>query len=185
MILPLDLVAVWLLGADELNMERFDKSFVIYQGSHGDRGAHAADVILPGAAWTEKSATYVNFEGRPQMSMRATFPPGEAREDWTIIRAFSGHLGKPLPFDNAMELRSKIYETAPWLANIGEIEKAPADGLRELANGEIRVRGEPFGQAVRDFYLTNAIARASLVMNEMSTLRHEMMARKELAREEG
>ena len=96
---------VYLLGADEIDTDRLANSFVIYQGSHGDKGASIADVILPGATYAEKTATYVNFEGRPQMTMRAVFPPGEAREDWTIIRALSERLGKTLPFDNAMELR--------------------------------------------------------------------------------
>jgi NADH-quinone oxidoreductase subunit G len=110
------------------------------------------------------------------MTMRAVFPPGEAREDWTIIRAFSGHLGESLPFDNAMELRAKIYEVAPQLANIGEVEKADTGELIKLARGGIKVRPEPFGAAIEDFYLTNAIARASMVMNEMSTLRQELKA---------
>ena len=92
---------VYLLGADEIDTDRLGKAFVIYQGSHGDRGAHRADVILPGAAYTEKDATYVNTEGRPQMTARAVFPPGDAREDWKIIRALSGVLGQSLPFNSS------------------------------------------------------------------------------------
>ena len=91
---------VYLLGADEIDTDLLGKAFVIYQGSHGDRGAHRADVILPGAAYTEKDATYVNTEGRPQMTARAVFPPGEAREDWKIVRALSGVLGQALPFNS-------------------------------------------------------------------------------------
>src|SRR3989337_1746347 len=117
---------LYLLGADEIDMERLGKAFVIYQGSHGDRGAHRADVILPGAAYTEKDATYVNTEGRPQMTARAVFPPGEGREDWTILRALSGVLGNPLPFDTAQQLRAKMFAAHPHLALLDRI--APADG---------------------------------------------------------
>ena len=104
---------VYLLGADEIDTDRLGKAFVIYQGSHGDRGAHRADVILPGAAYTEKDATYVNTEGRPQMTARAVFPPGEAREDWKIVRALSGVLGQPLPFNSVAELRAKMFVSLP------------------------------------------------------------------------
>src|SRR4026207_2222217 len=107
---------VYLLGADEIDMERLGNAFVIYQGSHGDRGAHRADVILPGATYTEKDATYVNTEGRPQMTARAVFPPGEAREDWKIIRALSGVLGQALPFNSVAELRAKMLAVSPHLA---------------------------------------------------------------------
>ncbi|MFZ2018964.1 MAG: NADH-quinone oxidoreductase subunit NuoG, partial [Methyloceanibacter sp.] len=107
---------IYLLGADEIDMSRLGKTFVIYQGSHGDKGAHRADVILPGAAYTEKDGTYVNTEGRVQMTARAVFPPGEAREDWKIIRALSGVLGTPLPFDTSQQLRSRMYESCPHLA---------------------------------------------------------------------
>ena len=102
------------LGADEIDIA--PGPFVIYQGSHGDRGAHRADVILPGAAYTEKSATYVNTEGRAQQTVRAVFPPGEAREDWTILRALSAEIGKPLPFDTLEQLRAKMYAAVPQLA---------------------------------------------------------------------
>ena len=95
-----DIEVVYLLGADEIEMEPLGSAFVIYQGSHGDRGAHRADVVLPGAAYTEKDAIYVNTEGRPQMTSRAVFPPGDAREDWTILRALSGVLKHPLTFDS-------------------------------------------------------------------------------------
>jgi NADH-quinone oxidoreductase subunit G len=97
---------LWLLGVDEVEVPA--GSFVIYQGSHGDRGAHRADVILPGAAYTEKSGTYANTEGRVQMTSRAVFPPGEAKEDWAIVRALSGTLGKALPFDTLQQLRRAL-----------------------------------------------------------------------------
>ena len=119
---------VYLLGADEIDTDRLGKAFVIYQGSHGDRGAHRADVILPGAAYTEKDATYVNTEGRPQMTARAVFPPGEAREDWKIVRALSGVLGQALPFNSVTELRAKMFAACPHLALLEQI--LPADSAR-------------------------------------------------------
>ncbi|MEC9207935.1 MAG: molybdopterin-dependent oxidoreductase, partial [Pseudomonadota bacterium] len=109
---------VYLLGADEINMSKLANAFVVYQGHHGDAGAHAADVILPGAAYTEKDGTYVNTEGRVQRGRRATFPPGEAREDWTILRALSDVLGKTLPYDNIGELRAEMVQQAPALGQI-------------------------------------------------------------------
>lgn len=171
---------VYLLGADEIAVERLSKSFVIYQGSHGDKGASVADVILPGATYCEKTATYVNFEGRPQMTMRAVFPPGEAREDWTIIRALSERLDRTLPFDNAMELRGKIYEKAPQLAAIGEIASEAVDHLREFSREAIRIQPAPFSVAIEDFYQTNPVTRASTIMAEMSTLKQEMSRAKTL-----
>ena len=176
---------VYLLGADEIDGSRLTNSFVIYQGSHGDNGAAIADVILPGAAYSEKTATYVNFEGRPQMTMRAIFPPGEAREDWTIIRALSQALGKTLPFDNAMELRRQIYEQAPQLAAIGQVSSEPTASLRELSQEAIRIQSTPFSLAIADFYVTNPIARASVTMAEMSTLKQEMNADKTPAKTAG
>ena len=95
-----EIEVVYLLGADEIDMAGLGKAFVIYQGHHGDAGAHRADVILPGAAYTEKNGTYVNTEGRVQLGRLAAFPPGDAREDWTIIRALSGLIGEALPYDN-------------------------------------------------------------------------------------
>src|SRR5262249_3009648 len=106
---------IWLLGADELDFQKMNKSFVIYQGHHGDKGAHPGDVVLPGAAYTEKNAIYVNTEGRSQLAQQAVFPPGEAREDWAILRAFSEVIGKPLPFDNITQLRTKMIAVAPVL----------------------------------------------------------------------
>jgi len=161
---------VYLLGADEIDMERLGNAFVIYQGSHGEQGAQRADVILPGAAYTEKSAIYVNTEGRPQMTARAVFPPGEAREDWKIIRALSGVLGKPLPFDSATELRAKLFEAHPHLALLDLVEPADSAAVERLAQKPARADKERFGHAIDDYYLTNPIARASAIMANLSAL---------------
>ncbi len=161
---------VYLLGADEIDMERLGNAFVIYQGSHGEQGAHRADVILPGAAYTEKSAIYVNTEGRPQMTARAVFPPGEARENWKIIRALSGVLGKPLPFDSATELRAKLFEAHPHLALLDLVEPADSAAVERLAQKPARADKERFGHAIDDYYLTNPIARASAIMANLSAL---------------
>jgi NADH-quinone oxidoreductase subunit G len=157
------------LGADEIEIA--PGPFVVYQGTHGDRGAHRADVILPGAAYPEKSGTYVNTEGRVQMGNRATFPPGDAREDWAILRALSDVLGKRLPFDNLQALRRLMYEAHPHLAQLETV--VPADGaaaLTALAGLAGTPSRDPFVSPVRDFFLTNPIARASRVMAECSAL---------------
>ncbi len=156
------------LGADEIDVAA--GPFVVYIGTHGDRGAHRADVILPGAAYTEKSATYVNMEGRPQMTERASFPPGDAREDWAILRALSDAVGHKLPFDTLQALRSKLYASAPHLAGIDVIATADASGLAGLGDGGGEASGAPFVDAVTDYYLTNPIARASATMAECSAL---------------
>ena len=161
---------VWLLGADEIDTAKLGKAFVIYQGSHGDAGAHRADVILPGAAYTEKSATYVNFEGRAQTTAKAVFPPGEAKEDWTILRAISGVLGSALPYDTLSALRAAMYKVAPMLARLDQLDRAPG-GIDALAARGGSVGTDAFAPAIRDFYLTNPIARASAVMAEMSALK--------------
>ncbi len=161
---------VYLLGADEIDMDRLGQAFVIYQGSHGDRAAHRADVILPGAAYTEKDATYVNTEGRAQMTARAVFPPGEAREDWKINRALSGVLGKPLPFDTTQQLRAKMYEAHPHLALLDLVEPADAAAIERLAKKAGKVGKDRFASAIEDFYLTNPIARASAIMANLSAL---------------
>jgi NADH-quinone oxidoreductase subunit G len=146
---------------------------VIYQGSHGDRGAHRADVILPGAAYTEKDALYVNTEGRPQMTARAVFPPGEAREDWTIIRALSGLLGRPLPFNSVSELRGELFAACPHLALLDQIVPADSSAIAKLAEQGGKVSRERFGEAITDFYLTNPIARASAIMARLSAMHAE------------
>ncbi len=155
-----DIEAVYLLGADEVDMAKLGKAFVIYQGHHGDAGAHAADVILPGAAYTEKPGTYVNTEGRVQLARRAAFPPGDAREDWTIIRALSAVLGDALPFDDLASLRRQLHEVCPHFARIDEAEAA--------SWGEFGVAGAmnsaPFALPVTNFYMTDSISRASEIM---------------------
>ena len=165
-----DIDLVFLLGADDIDMSRLGKAFVVYQGSHGDAGAHRADVIFPGAAYTEKSATYANTEGRVQVTARAVFPPGLAREDWTILRALSAVAGETLPYDTLGALRAAMYKAAPVLAAIDRIPAHDRDAIGKLASAKGAVKDEPFGTAVRDFYLTNPIARASAVMAEMSAL---------------
>src|SRR5580658_5842872 len=125
---------VYLLGADEFDMTKLGNAFVVYQGTHGDAGAHRADVVLPGAAYTEKEGLYVNFEGRVQRAERAAFPPGEAKADWTILRALSEQLGHKLPYDNLQALRAAIVKQAPHFAETG---KAPvhADTAASTWNG--------------------------------------------------
>lgn len=163
--------AVYLLGADEIDMEHLGNAFVIYQGSHGDKGAHRADVILPGAAYTEKDGTYVNTEGRTQMTARAVFPPGEAREDWTILRALSAVLGTSLPFDTTQQLRAKMYAAHPHLALLDLIVPADAGAIGRLAKAQGKPAKERFGRAGDDYYFTNPVARASAIMATLSALR--------------
>jgi NADH-quinone oxidoreductase subunit G len=156
------------LGADEIAVP--DGAFVVYIGTHGDRGAHRADVILPGAAYTEKSGIYVNTEGRVQMANRAAFPPGDAREDWAIIRALSEVLGRKLPYDSLAALRQAMFRATPHLMRIDQIEAGDTAGIKPLAAGGGSVEKTPFKSPVEDFYLTNPIARASAVMAECSRL---------------
>jgi NADH-quinone oxidoreductase subunit G len=160
------------LGADERDVA--PGAFVIYQGTHGDRGASRADVILPGAAYTEKSATWVNTEGRVQMGNRAGFPPGDAREDWAILRALSDVLGKRLPFDSLTALRRALYAAHPHLAAVGTVETGDVPAAVDRLAGLGSVTGGPaFASPVTDFYLTNPIARASRVLAECSRLARE------------
>jgi NADH-quinone oxidoreductase subunit G len=142
----------------------------VYIGSHGDRGAHRADVILPGAAYTEKSGIYVNTEGRVQMANRASFPPGEAREDWAIIRALSEVLGKKLAYDSLAALRQAMFKAVPHLMRVDQIQTGDAADIRTLAGKGGSVEKTSFKPSVEDFYLTNPIARASAVMAECSRL---------------
>jgi NADH-quinone oxidoreductase subunit G len=159
---------LFLLGADEIDVA--PGAFVVYVGTHGDRGAHRADVILPGAAYTEKSGTYVNTEGRAQLANRATFAPGDAREDWAILRALSEVLGKKLPFDSLTQLRSALYADNPGFAALERVEPADAASLEGLAAAGGTPDRAPFRSAVEDLYLTNPIARASAIMAECSAL---------------
>ena len=168
---------LFLLGADEIAFDKLGSgTFVIYQGSHGDAGAHRADVIFPAAAYTEKSATYVNTEGRAQMTARAAAPPGLAKEDWTILRALSGLVGQTLPYDDLAALRSAMYKVAPQLARLGAIGGAGNAGFAGLAGFAGQVTAAAFINPIRDYYLTNPVARASSVMAEMSALKKNSAA---------
>jgi NADH-quinone oxidoreductase subunit G len=159
---------LFLLGADEIKVP--DSTFVVYIGTHGDKGAHRADVILPAAAYTEKSGIYVNTEGRVQIAGRAAFPPGEAREDWAIIRALSDVLGKKLPYDSLAALRQAIFKVAPHLMRVDQIAPGNAADIKTLSGKGGTTEKAPFRSSVEDFYLTNPIARASAVMAECSRL---------------
>ena len=161
---------LFLLGADELDLNRAGEAFVVYIGTHGDAGAHRADVILPASAYTEKSGTYVNTEGRVQMTNRAGFAPGEAREDWAILRALSDVLGKRLPFDSLAQLRAKLYGECPHLARVDQIQPGDAAEIGKLAALKGELGKTAFASPVKDFYFTNPIARASAVMAECSAL---------------
>jgi NADH-quinone oxidoreductase subunit G len=164
---------VYLLGADEIDMSRLGRAFVVYQGTHGDTGAHRADVIFPGAAYTEKSGLYVNGEGRVQLANRATFPPGDAKEDWAILRALSDVAGKRLPYDDVEALRRAIVAEAP---HFGTPDVVPASiGADASVWDAIGAAGpvdatRPLASPIADFYLTNPIARASETMAECSRL---------------
>jgi NADH-quinone oxidoreductase subunit G len=160
---------LFLLGADEVAVQ--PGVFVIYQGTHGDRGAHRADVILPAAAYTEKAATYVNTEGRAQMTAKAASPPGQAKEDWSIIRALSGLVGPVLSYDTIKALRASMYTVAPQLARLGTRAAADEAGVAALASHGGSLTVLPFVPAITDFYLTNPIARASTVLAELSALK--------------
>ncbi len=166
MVKPGALDVLFLLGADEINSGGSDV-FRVYLGSHGDRGAHGADVILPGAAYTEKSGLYVNLEGRVQMAERVVFPKGEAKEDWAIIRALSERVGHKLPFDTLEQLRTKLMADVPSFGRIDYL--APSAAFDVAAVG---VKGElgdtAFVSPIADPYLTNPIARASETMAELS-----------------
>jgi len=161
---------LFLLGADEIDMNAIGGAFTVYIGTHGDAGAHRADVILPAAAYTEKSGTYVNTEGRVQMTNRAGFAPGEAREDWAILRALSDVLGRKLPFDSLGQLRARLYADVPHMAEIDRIVPAAFADMGRLTKVSGKLGKDAFTSAVDDFYLTNPIARASAVMAECSAL---------------
>jgi NADH-quinone oxidoreductase subunit G len=151
---------LWLLGADEVDFTRLKNSFVIYQGHHGDAGAHHADVVLPGAAYTEKDGIYVNTEGRVQYANRAAFPPGDAREDWTIIRALAARVKVSLGFDNLNELREDLIEAVPHFAKPDQI--APAKWVK--FGSKAKLKDAPVTAAIDNFYMTCAISRASETM---------------------
>jgi len=159
---------LFLLGADEVDVA--PGAFVVYIGTHGDRGAHRADVILPGAAYPEKSGIYVNTEGRVQMAARAAFPPGDAKEDWAILRALSDVLGAKLPYDLLPALRQALFAAHPHMQRIDEIAAGRADDVRALASRGGQPDKAVFQPAIEDFYFTNPIARASAIMAECSAV---------------
>jgi NADH-quinone oxidoreductase subunit G len=166
---------LFLLGADEFD-HAATKGFVVYVGTHGDRGAHRADVILPASAYTEKSGLYVNTEGRVQLANRAVFAPGEAKEDWAIFRALSGVLGTVLPFDSLGQLRDRLIAQYPLFGQRDEVTPADAGMIAGLAQIGGTPGTTPFLSPITDFYLTNPIARASKVMANCSALYSGAMA---------
>ncbi len=157
---------IYNFGADEVEIAA--GPFVIYQGSHGDRGAMRADIILPGAAWTEENGLFVNTEGRPQLALRAGFAPGEAKENWAILRALSAELGAALPWDSMAALRRALVAAHPHLGRVDEVAETASQPLEVKAPAKAEFR-----LALRDFYLTNAIARASALMGELSAMAAE------------
>ncbi|PPB81814.1 NADH dehydrogenase subunit G [Albidovulum inexpectatum] len=169
-----DADVIYNLGADEIDIARNEDGgpFVIYQGSHGDRGAHRADIILPAAAWTEENGLFVNTEGRPQLAFRAGFPPGEAKENWAILRALSGQMDATQPWDSLIELRRALFAAHPHLANIDEVPENDWQPLPLAAPASA-----DFVNSIKDFYLTNPVARASQLMAELSALARSRAAR--------
>jgi len=155
---------VYLLGADEIATEKLGRAFVIYQGHHGDAGAHRADVILPGAAYTEKDGTYVNLEGRVQRARRAIFPPGEAKDDWAILRALSERIGRKLPYDTLDEVRKRLIAVAPSFAALDQVQP----GAWGAFGATVAIDNKSFAYPIRDYYMTDAISRASATMAECS-----------------
>jgi NADH-quinone oxidoreductase subunit G len=149
------------MGADEIEIDKGPK--VIYMGSHGDRGAHRADVILPAAAYTEESGLFVNTEGRPQLALRAAFPPGEVKENWAILRALSAELKATQSWDSQAGLRRAMIEAVPHL---GALDAVPENAWKVLKPKKLAKA--TFRGAIKDFYLTNPIARASALMGELS-----------------
>jgi NADH-quinone oxidoreductase subunit G len=163
---------VYLLAADEFDTTKLGKAFVIYQGHHGDAGAHRADVILPGAAYTEKPGTYVNTEGRVQQGFRANFPPGDAREDWAILRALSARLGKPLPYDSLDQVRARLVAANRSFA---ALEQQAAGDWGEFGKAG-PTTDAPFVSPITNYYMTDPISRASRTMAECVGSRQQLMA---------
>ena len=168
---------LWLLGADEIDGARIGaQTFVVYQGHHGDCGAARADVILPGAAYTEKNGTYVNTEGRVQRGEFAVFPPGEAREDWRILRAFSARVGHPLPYDDLDALRRRLAEVNAVFARIDDLPRRGAVDLSPPAGDPAALLPAPFAPAVVNYYQTDPISRASPTMASCTATFHQPLA---------
>jgi NADH-quinone oxidoreductase subunit G len=167
-----DIEVVYLLAADEIDTKKLGKAFVIYQGHHGDAGAHRADVILPGAAYTEKPGTYVNTEGRVQFGMRANYPPGDAREDWAILRALSERLGKTLPYDTLDQVRARLVAVNRSFAALEQQTVGSWGSIGEAGS----VGDAPFVSPIANFYMTCPISRASRTMAECIASRQHQMA---------
>jgi NADH-quinone oxidoreductase subunit G len=164
---------IYLLGADEIDTQQLGNAFVIYQGHHGDRGAHRADVILPGCAYTEKNATYVNTEGRVQRTSQAVFAPGEAREDWKIIRALSEAVGYTLPYNTLDELRAELFTAVPHMAHEDRITTAAWQQSDSSAISRLKIQDSGFAYPVSNFYMTDSISRASRTMAQCVTARED------------
>ena len=170
---------VYLLGADEIDMNLLGNAFVVYQGHHGDAGAHRADVVLPGAAYTEKDATYVNLEGRVQLARRAVFPPGAAKEDWAIIRALSLLVGKPLAYNNLAGVRDRMTAVAPHFMHVDQLPAASwTAGATASVSG---LSDAPLEEFVHNFYMTDPISRASKTMAQCTREIGAQMAQKKVA----
>jgi NADH-quinone oxidoreductase subunit G len=167
-----EIEVVYLLAADEIDMKGLGKAFVIYQGHHGDAGAHRADIVLPGAAYTEKPGTYVNTEGRVQQGFRAVYPPGDAREDWAILRALSDALGKTLPYDTIDQVRARLVAVNRSFAAIDQ-QAAGAWGPFGAAGP---LADAPFISQIANFYMTCPISRASKVMADCMASRAILQA---------
>jgi NADH dehydrogenase (ubiquinone) Fe-S protein 1 len=164
---------VWLLGADEVSQSEIPKdAFVVYQGHHGDSGAQIADVVLPGAAYTEKSGTYINTEGRVQVTRAATSMPGASRDDWKIIRAASEFLNVPLPYDDIEALRDRMEEISPVMRRYDVVESSSLAQLSKVQlvdqNKGAQVAATPFKRVIEDFYFTDSISRSSPTMARCS-----------------
>ena len=153
---------LWMLGADEIDVSKIKNSFIVYQGHHGDNSAKIADVILPGAAYTEKNGIYVNCEGRVQQAIRATFPPGDAKEDWKIIKAFSDKLNLSLNFDTHQSLRNLLFENFPHFEKFGEIKSSKIKKIGKSGN----LVNEKFNDTFSNFYMTCSISRSSITMSK-------------------
>jgi NADH-quinone oxidoreductase subunit G len=167
-----EIAAVYLLAADEIDTTRLGKAFVIYQGHHGDAGANRADVILPGAAYTEKPGTYVNTEGRVQLGRRAGYPPGDAREDWAILRALSERLGKTLPYDELAQVRARLVAVNRTFAAIDQQAPGTWGPFGETGT----TSDAPLVSTVANFYMTCPISRASKTMADCMASRAQLMA---------
>jgi NADH-quinone oxidoreductase subunit G len=165
-----EIEAVFLLAADEIDMSKLGKAFVVYIGHHGDAGAHRADVILPAAAYTEKPGTYVNTEGRVQLGFRTAYPPGDAREDWAILRALSERLGKTLPYDSLDQVRARLIAVNRVFA---ALDQQSAGGWGEFGKTG-PVADAPFASPIENFYMTDPISRASRTMAECMASRQQM-----------